>query len=82
MPESPVYPWIRSGIETPQLAGPAFGRLTTDIAFLPDRRDLAETCLRYSPSREIGLTADAALCGPHVETVNEMLDPVKAAVRP
>jgi citrate lyase beta subunit len=62
------------------LAGSAFGRLTTDIAFLPDIRDLAETRRRYGQSRQIGFTAGVTFYPPHVEIVNEIFGPSPADV--
>lgn len=62
------------------LAGSAFGRLTTDIAFLPDIRDLAETRRRYSLSRQIGFTAGVSFYPPHIEIINEIFGPAQADV--
>jgi citrate lyase beta subunit len=62
------------------LAGSAFGRLTTDIAFLPDIRDLAETRRRYAQSRLIGFTAGVTFYPPHVEIINEIFGPAPADV--
>jgi citrate lyase beta subunit len=62
------------------LAGSAFGRLTTDTAFMPDIRDLADARRRYAQSRQIGFTAAVTFYPPHVEIINETFGPAPADV--
>lgn len=57
------------------LAGAAYGRLTTDIAFLPDIRDLTEVRRRYGLSRQLGFTTGVTFYPPHVEIINEVFAP-------
>jgi citrate lyase beta subunit len=77
-PDSELNPAMITPKVQTVLAGSAFGRLTTDIAFLPDIRDLAEARRRYSQSRQIGFTAGITFYPPHVEIINEIFGPAPA----
>lgn len=57
------------------LAGAAFGKPTTDIAFLPDIRDLDEARRRYAQSRQLGFTTGVTFYPPHVPIINEVFSP-------
>lgn len=74
-PDSELNPAMIGPKVQTALAGAAFGLVTTDIAFLPDIRDLAETRRRYAQSRRLGFTAGVTFYPPHVEIVNEIFGP-------
>lgn len=79
-PDSELNPAMMTPKVLTALAGAARGRLTTDIAFLPDIRDLAEARRRYGQSRMMGFTAGVTFYPPHVEIINEVFGPAKADV--
>ena len=79
-PDTELNPAMITAKVQAVLAGSAFGRLTTDIAFLPDIRDLSETRRRYGQSRLIGFTAGVTFYPPHVEIINEIFGPSKADI--
>jgi citrate lyase beta subunit len=79
-PDTELNPAMLSAKVQAVLAGSAYGRLTTDIAFLPDIRDLGETRRRYGQSRLTGFTAGVTFYPPHVEIINEIFGPSKAEV--
>lgn len=79
-PDTELNPAMITAKVQAVLAGSAFRRLTTDIAFLPDIRDLSETRRRYGQSRLIGFTAGVTFYPPHVEIINEIFGPSKADI--
>jgi citrate lyase beta subunit len=79
-PDGELNPAMLTPKVSTVLAGAAFGRLTTDIAFLPDIRDLTETRRRYGQSRQLGFTAGVTFYPPHVEIINEIFGPSPADV--
>jgi citrate lyase beta subunit len=62
------------------LAGAAFGRLTVDLAFMPDIRDLEEVRRRYAACRQLGFTTGVTFYPPHVEIINELFSPNKIEI--
>jgi citrate lyase beta subunit len=62
------------------LAGAAFGRLSVDIAFAPDLRDLAEIRRRFAISRRLGFTTGVTFYPPHVPVINDVFGPSAADV--
>jgi citrate lyase beta subunit len=71
---------IRTAKVRAVLAGAAHGLVTTDIAFLPDLRDLVEVRRRYQQSRNLGFTAGVTFYPPHVPIINEVFSPAPAAI--
>lgn len=60
------------------LAGAAFGRLSVDVAFAPDLRDLSEIRRRFTISRRLGFTTGVTFYPPHVPVINEVFGPSAA----
>lgn len=74
---NPAFDWAK---QRTVLAGAAFGRLTVDIAFLKDLRDLDETRLRYGDARQLGFTTGVTFYPPHVAVLNEIFGPSDADI--
>jgi citrate lyase beta subunit len=74
-PDKELNPAILPAKMQAVLAGAAYGRLTSDIAFLPDIRDLVEVRRRYQQSRQLGFTTGVTFYPPHVEIINEIFAP-------
>ncbi|MDQ1396845.1 MAG: citrate lyase subunit beta / citryl-CoA lyase [Acidimicrobiaceae bacterium] len=70
-----TFPKVRTA-----LAGAAFGRMTVDIAYMPDIRDLEEVRRRYQAIRQLGFTTGVTFYPPHVELINEIFAPSKVDV--
>lgn len=79
-PDKELNPAILPAKMQAVLAGAAYGRVTTDIAFLPDIRDLVEVRRRYGQSRQLGFTSGVTFYPPHVEIINEIFAPSAADV--
>ncbi|MFI5044592.1 MAG: HpcH/HpaI aldolase/citrate lyase family protein [Acidimicrobiales bacterium] len=55
------------------LTGVVYGLATTDIAYVPDLRDLTEVRRRVEGSHRMGFTAMSTFYPPHVDIINDVL---------
>ena len=55
------------------LTGVVYGLATTDIAYVPDLRDLGEVRRRVESSHRMGFTTMSTFYPPHVDIINEVL---------
>jgi len=54
------------------MAAAAFGRIVSDIVFLPDVRDLDAARRGYAASRDLGFTMGDTFYPPHIPIINEL----------
>jgi citrate lyase beta subunit len=72
---NPAFEWAK--LRT-VLAGAAYGRLTVDVAFLKNLRDLDEVRVRYTEARQLGFTTGVTFYPPHVPVLNDIFGPSAA----